>query len=528
MAVTASTGIAATHIGGQTIHSWSGIGINDHASKEVLDRIAKNKQSVGRLTNVKVLIIDEISMLSGKVLAAVSDILKHFRKNQLPFGGVQVILSGDFFQLPPVSREQLSNREKFAFMAPIWVDSQLKVCYLTKQFRQKENTLSGILMEIRQQALSKDSVQLLEDKMREQSDQDALRLYTHNVDVDQLNSRKLAETEGPAQKFEAQTSGKPKLVEGLKQSILAAPELSLKIGAKVMFVRNNPERGYFNGTLGEVVEFDSKDGYPVVTTTDGLSILAKPEEWSISDEKDHILAAYQQVPLRLAWAITIHKSQGMTIDAAQVDLSKTFEAGQGYVALSRLRDWQGLELVGINQTALLVDSLALKADKRFQELAEENERWLQGIEKEELAIKNLDFIERCGGTNDPEVIEKNQKRAHASKKLKKKEDTVTTTKKLLKKGKTIDEVAHLRDLAEGTIIGHLEKIAASDEEFDLERFKPGEKTIERLKKAANQIKAEGNEEFLDRDGRVKLAVLYRALNGSLDYESIRLARLFLK
>ncbi|MEM9328051.1 MAG: helix-turn-helix domain-containing protein, partial [Bacteroidota bacterium] len=158
----------------------------------------------------------------------------------------------------------------------------------------------------------------------------------------------------------------------------------------------------------------------------------------------------------------------------------------------------------------------------------ENELWLGQFEKEELALNNLDFIERCGGTNDPEIIEKNQKRQQPKSHIKKKEPTVVTTKKLFDKGKTIDEVAHLRDLAEGTIISHLEKIISTEKDFDASRFRPSDKTIERIEKATAQLKKEGNEEFLDRDGRVKLAVLYRALNGTLDYESIRLARLFVE
>ncbi len=527
VAVTASTGIAATHIGGQTIHSWSGLGIQDQASKEVLDRIKKNKQTVSRLSKVSVLIIDEISMLSGKMLTAVSDVLKHFRKSELPFGGIQVVLSGDFFQLPPVSREQRSNRDKFAFMAPIWVESRLRVCYLTQQFRQKESTLSQILSEIRDQSVTQETALLLQDKMKERPDEDALKLYTHNADVDNLNTSRLEQAAGKPRRFEAETYGKGKLVESLKQTVLAGPELELKPDAKVMFVRNNPERGYFNGTLGVVTDFDSNDGHPIVTTTDGLRIMAKPEEWTVTDEKDNVLAAYRQVPLRLAWAITIHKSQGMTLDAAEIDLSKTFEAGQGYVALSRLRDWEGLSLTGINEASLLVDTLALKADRRFQELAAENEQWITGQEKEELAIKNLDFIEKCGGTNDPEKIEYNQSKEKPTSRPKKKEDTVLATRKLFDKGKTIDEVAHVRDLTEGTIIGHLEKIMAMDPDFKIDRFRPHEKTISKVGKVAAQAKKEAKEEFFDREGRVKLSVLHRALKGSLDYESIRLARLFL-
>ncbi|MFT7232791.1 MAG: ATP-dependent exoDNAse (exonuclease V) alpha subunit, partial [Cyclobacteriaceae bacterium] len=210
VAVTASTGIAATHIGGQTIHSWSGIGIKESVATQDLERIAKNKQTKERLQNTKVLIIDEISMLSGKVLTGISDILKHFKKSDLAFGGIQVILSGDFFQLPPVSREGLSNREKFAFMAPVWVEAGLKVCYLTQQYRQGLDTLSTVLTEIRSKSLSEDTFNLIQDKIREEMpDSEILKLYTHNADVDAMNFKRLAENPNPVRVFEATTTGKP-------------------------------------------------------------------------------------------------------------------------------------------------------------------------------------------------------------------------------------------------------------------------------------------------------------------------------
>lgn len=526
VAVTASTGIAATHIGGQTIHSWSGIGIKDVIKKEDLDRIRKNKSTVRRLQEAKVLIIDEISMLSGKVLTGVSDILKHFKKSSQPFGGIQLILSGDFFQLPPVSREPLSNREKFAFMAPVWVESKLKVCYLTEQFRQKESLLSDVLNRIRSRDISQDILESLQDKLQENEEVDAIKLYTHNADVDSMNQQKLSENENKETHFSAETDGRGALIESLKQSVLATPDLSLKVGARVMFVRNNPERGYFNGTIGIIEKFDSSGGYPVVGTLDGRSILAKPEEWTITDEKENVLASYKQVPLRLAWAITVHKSQGMTLDEAEIDLSKTFEAGQGYVALSRLRNWHGLHLRGFNQVALAVDGLAFKADIRFSELSEENEDWVLDMEKEQLAISNLDFIDRCEGTNDPDVIEKNQKR-NRKKKPEPKVNTFQKTKSLLQAGQSLEEVAFERELTQGTVISHLQRIVKDDPEFDLSPYAPKSHILKKVQKVMEKLEQEGNPEFYDSEEQLKLSVIHRALNGQMDYETLRLSRLFL-
>lgn len=527
VAVTASTGIAATHIGGQTIHSWSGIGIRENIRKADLDQISKNRQAISRIKDVQVLIIDEISMLSGKVLTGISDILKHFRHSREPFGGVQLILSGDFFQLPPVSRERVHNREKFAFMSPVWVEAQLRVCYLTTQYRQTENVLSNILSEIRSGFVSDDTVRLLEEKLQNRNaHQDALRLFTHNADVDTMNTQRLNANPNRMEVYEAETKGKSKIVETLKQSVLATSILELKLKAKVMFVRNNPDKGYHNGTLGTIEGFDDEEGWPLVKLLSGRTVTARPEEWTVTDEKDSILASYRQVPLRLAWAITVHKSQGMTLDEAEIDLSKTFEPGQGYVALSRLKNWDGLHLSGINNASLVVDSLAFKADVRFQELSVDHEDWILSFTQDELTNQWHDFIDRCGGTNEPDVIEKNQNKEKQYYKKSKKESTYARTLTLIRDGKSLEEIAFERELALGTIVSHFQYLRKEDPDIDLDIYKPDQKVIQKVEKVIEKLKAQANEELLDKNGDVKLGFIYTAMNGKMDYETIRLARLF--
>ena len=528
VAITASTGIAATHIGGQTIHSWCGIGIRETITPKDLEKIGNNKQTVKRIQDTQVLIIDEISMLSAKILMGIDAIMKHFRKSLEAFGGVQIIFSGDFFQLPPVSKEPLSNREKFAFMAPVWVNARLKICYLQQQYRQGKDLLNIILSEIRSQDVSDDSIDRLREKLQNDTKyENAIKLYTHNADVDEMNTKMLEKNDNPAQTYHAQAKGKSQILEGLKQSVLAAPILQLKAGARVMFVKNNPEKGYFNGSLGTVEGFDDEETYPIVSLDSGREIIAKPEEWTVTDEKETILAIYQQIPLRLAWAITVHKSQGMTLDQAEMDLSKTFEAGQGYVALSRLRSWDGLVLAGINQLSLALDPLAVKADKRFQELSEEAEDWLNIHSEKDLSELQKQFIEKAFGTNDPDLIAQNQKREKKYYKKEKKESTYQKTLKLLEAGKKLDEIAFERDLSLGTIITHLEKIKAADPDYDLEEFRPEKKFVERVEKAILALKKQGDEAFFDKEGQVRIGFIYKALNGQVDYETIRLARLYI-
>jgi len=523
VAITASTGIAATHIGGQTIHSWSGVGIKEEITRAHLSTLEKNIQLAKRIRNTEVLVIDEISMISGKILKGVDTILQFFKDSSLPFGGIQLILSGDFFQLPPVFKYEVPARDKFVFMSPTWVEANLQVCYLTKQYRQKESELNEILKSIRARNINLQTIEQLKGANKQDT---SVRLYTHNADVDQINREMLSNLEGKESRYEAKTNGNNKLTQSLSQNVMAPKELILKEGARVMFVKNNPEKGYFNGSLGRVTGKSTDGKYPKVTLDSGPTIIARQEEWSVTDENDKILASYQQIPLRLAWAITIHKSQGMTLDEAEIDLSKTFEKGQGYVALSRLKSLEGLNLQGLNEVALQVDDLAFKADKRFQELSADNEQNLKITEKEQIVISHMDFIEKCGGTNDEITIEKNKGKQKERVTEPVKESTFQKTMKMVVEGKSIAEIAFDRDLTEGTIIGHLEKILEDQPSLDISALKPENHKVKKVSKVIEKLKSQGNEEYLDSAGNVKLGVIHRSLNGQMDFEEIRLCRIF--
>jgi ATP-dependent exoDNAse (exonuclease V) alpha subunit len=395
VAVTASTGIAATHLKGSTIHSWSGIGVKMQMQPKELINLKKKKKLREKFFKTKVLIIDEISMLHKHQLNSINKILGYCMDSYEAFGGIQIILCGDFFQLPPIGQYGEKSRDKFSFMSNAWQDANFNICYLTEQFRQNDSPLNDILAEIRKGHVTSESRSSLisaSDTIFE-SGIEPTKLYTHNEDVDLINNTHLADLPGISRFFRAKTSGDKGLIDILKKSVMAQNSMPLRIGAKVMFVKNNPTKGYINGTLGEIVEW-SQLGLPVVKTLDNEKVVASPEEWSIDDERGKSLASYKQVPLRLAWAITVHKSQGMTLDAAELDLSRTFEPGQGYVALSRLRDLKRLRLLNFNETALKVDGLAMKADARFQELAHELE---EALNLEELKEESKTFIRDSGG-----------------------------------------------------------------------------------------------------------------------------------
>ena len=523
VAVTASTGIAATHMNGMTIHAWAGIGIKDALTSSDLQNMKAKKYLKDKLENAKVLIIDEISMLHKKQLDLVNTVLKFFKNPTLPFGGVQVIFSGDFFQLPPVGNHSETPRDKFAFMAKAWVEAQLAVCYLTEQHRQEDNELNTILNEIRNGQVSDTSIALLQAASQTvlTTTEEPPKLYSHNRDVSLLNITKLRDLDGISKLYQARTKGNAKLLEVLKKSVRAEAQLELKKGAKVMFVKNNYEAGYINGTLGEVVDY-SEEKLPIVKLSDGSQMTVVQDEWAIEDDKGNALASFSQLPLRLAWAITIHKSQGMTLEAAEIDLSKSFEKGQGYVALSRLKSLKGLKLIGFNRTALAVDNLAFRADKRFQELSAEEENRFQQLALEK---KALAFLKHCGGLTDPKDI----KRFKNKKKEKKlpKQSTYTITKDYILKGLTIDEIAEERGLSEGTVMGHFEKIKTIYPEVDISKYKPEQALFRRVQIAHKQILATNDPDQVREDGSVSLKALFDNLNQEVSYAEIKLAMVFI-
>jgi len=361
-AITASTGIAATHIGGTTIHSWAGMGIKRKISENAIATLQSNEFTMRRICSPRVLIIDEISMLDATFIDNLDYVLQEVRQSPLPFGGMQVIFVGDFFQLPPVVKE---GEMRFAFESDSWKAAAPQVCYLTEQHRQSDGEFLDILSSMRAGTITEAHKARLAKAIKEPEDQPETCLFTHNVDVDRVNEVELGRIEGEAHSFRMESGGVPFLVERLKSSCLAPETLMLKVGATVMFVRNNFDEGYVNGTIGHVVGFDGF-GYPVVETKDGRRIVPEMAEWKI-EEHGRSVAHIRQIPLRLAWAITVHKSQGMSLDAASVDLSRAFECGQGYVAISRVRTLEGLHLEGINEKAFEMHPKVVEMDKIFRE-----------------------------------------------------------------------------------------------------------------------------------------------------------------
>lgn len=366
IAMTASTGIAASHIDGMTIHSWSGLGIKDFITDDDIDRMSFQPKMVEKYNACDVLVIDEVSMLHGSRLDMVNRVAKWLRANSKPFGGLQVIFVGDLFQLPPVTKG--TDVIDFVHTSEAWAEAAPEVCYLTEQHRQgADSELLTILREMRAGTLSHDSRNLLQMAlMRDIPDDDSVtRLYTHNMDVDALNRGMLAKLPEKVHRFHMSSTGDEYKVAQMKRNLLCPELLELKIDAEVMFCANNFDDGYVNGTRGRIVAF-SQSGKPIVLTTDGDEILVEEYTWRMYHDKGFEVASVTQYPLRLAWAVTVHKSQGLSLDAAIIDLSQAFTPGMGYVALSRVRSLEGLYLVGMNEQALMMNQQIAKYDKELK------------------------------------------------------------------------------------------------------------------------------------------------------------------
>ena len=370
VAVTATTGLAATHLNGTTIHAWSGIGVQDVFDKKMIKNMAKQRREL--IKKAEILVIDEISMLHDFRLDMIDETLRFVRDDDRPFGGIQVVISGDFFQMPPVNRSD-SRNGSFVTGSQVWTKNVFTVCYLEKQFRQSDDQqFTDILNGIRAGVLTRSQLQVLRDRLQAVDDPftPRTRLLTVNVDVDVVNMEHLLKLDGEVQEYVMEISGKESYVEQLKRSCLAPEVLRLKKGAQVMCIKNSQDKKYVNGSLGIVTGFEKHTRYPIVELTNGLEITIKPDTWELIDG-DKRRAQVSQVPLRLAWAITVHKSQGMTLDAARIDLSKAFVEGMGYVALSRVRGIRHIVLDGINGMALRVNPLAKAIDVDLRNRSEQ-------------------------------------------------------------------------------------------------------------------------------------------------------------
>jgi hypothetical protein len=340
---------------------------------------------------------------------------------------------------------------------------------------------------------------------------DAPKLFSHNADVDRINAAELAKLPGKPKSFRMSSKGKDSMVEGLKRGCLSPETLELKEGATVMFTKNSPQGKFVNGTLGVVVDW-SFDGAPVVKTKGGVRVTAEPMEWQL-EEQGKVKASITQYPLRLAYAMTVHKSQGMSMDAAIMDLSKAFEYGQGYVALSRVRRLSGVYLTGLNQRALEVHPEILEKDRDFRAASDAARDAFADMPESEAVSMQKKFVKAMGGaffegaSDKVKGVSKNTKIAGLPGRL---AETLQTARD----SKTLKEAAKTRGLAISTIVKHLEELAEIGKlaRADFAHLVP----LDVLDEIHEALATEGSE---------RLSPAFHALGGRHSFETIRLVRL---
>lgn len=379
IAITSTTGVSALVIGGSTLHSYLGIGLGTESVEYLIKKICKNPNMKKRWKNLDVLVIDEVSMLSPELFDKLELIARNLRRVRnvpdKPFGGIQLVLTGDFLQLPVV------KSDNFVFEAESWSTCVEETVYLTEIMRQKDNDFQSVLNEIRFGIVTERCKQMLSSRIKKELKNDKgirpTKIYTTNVSVDVLNTREL-EKLNKSERFtyemdfefldpNLKTSDKEKLIEKYSKSIISSTSLELCVGAQVMLLCNlDVENGLVNGSRGIVLEFI--ENIPVVGFFNCSKIIDS-HTWEMK-EGDEVVCRITQLPLKLAWAFTVHKSQAITLDYAEVDLGNMFTYGQAYVALSRVKNLEGLSILDINFDKIQAHP---KAVKYYNLLLDKNE-----------------------------------------------------------------------------------------------------------------------------------------------------------
>ncbi|MBC7754516.1 MAG: AAA family ATPase [Moraxellaceae bacterium] len=358
MPILASTGAAAVLLGGRTFHSFFGIGIMEGGFEATVTRGLKDKKLLKRLAKVDGVVIDEISMIPGEALAAAEYLSQMARESTLPWGGMRVIAVGDFGQLPPVT--MAGKKRDWCFQHEVWKKTNFLIYQLKYNQRVQESEYLEVLDQIRRGKLDDKGRNFLNSRVRNHDeDEPGTRLFPRREQSEFYNQKKLKEINQDEFAIPSIYFGEEKFITSLKKNAPVAEELKLKKDCRVLFLKNDAQKRYVNGTRGTVVEIESDH---IIVKKDlrdragfGREIKVEKMQFSLLDPDGNIKASVIQFPLALAYATTIHKSQGATIDELWCDLSSLWEPGQAYVALSRLRDSSGLHIVRWSERSIITD-----------------------------------------------------------------------------------------------------------------------------------------------------------------------------
>ena len=373
--LTITTGVSSLLIGGKTLHSFLGIQLGKESVAKLYSRIMRNPSCLLRWQYLDILIIDEISMLSPELFDKLEELARLIRKDTQPFGGIQLILSGDFLQLPVV------NSHELCFEAKSWKKCVTNTVQLVDIIRQSDKTFQKCLNEIRVNNLSQESKELIKQlnnkKLEPKYGIQPTLIMTTNRNIDVINNKKNEEL-GESEYFDYELDieinqeycfesieQRRKVVENYRKLCNAKDTLSLCVGSQVMLLYNKDQsNGLVNGSRGVVVGFDHD--FPVVRFLNGMEQTIGCHTWEFTDENDVWTVRINMIPLKLAWALTVHSCQGQTLDYAHINFENVFEYGQVYVSMSRVKSIEGLSIKNLNLTDIMAHPKALSFYKNLE------------------------------------------------------------------------------------------------------------------------------------------------------------------
>ncbi|MFH1670755.1 MAG: helix-turn-helix domain-containing protein [Patescibacteria group bacterium] len=493
--VLASTGAAAVIVDGRTFHSFFGLGIMEGGKDATVVRALKSRQLWNRLQRAECIVIDEVSMLSGETVATAEEIARCARGNSEPWGGVRIIAVGDFAQLPPVQKD--GGEKDWAFLHPAWEQSQFQPVFLHTAVRTNEPKLLDVLRCVREGIVNDEVRAFLKSRMAPSNPEfNGTRLFPHRSSADHYNMQKLNSLPGNQQEFETYYEGGGRHVEQLKKQCPIPEILYLKTGALVMFRKNDtsfPYR-YVNGSLGKVTSMDSDCIF--VCLLDGTQVDVHREEFSLLDGNGTIRARAENFPITLAWASTIHKAQGASIDRLMVSMSGLWESGHAYVALSRARSEKGLFIEAWDEESIFTESAVQEFYESVQSQWEQKASTLSATPPMQPKPSSLsrDRIRGSKKSTIPNYIQ---------------------TEALLKERLSIREIAEKLGWKDGTIINHIERLVTEGRAPDISYLHPPPQNFMEIKK------------LFDLHGTEALKPVHDDLKGKYSYDDIRLVRAFL-
>ncbi len=491
--IVASTGAAAVLVGGRTFHSFFGLGIMEGGLRETIARAVRNRKLAYRINRAACVIIDEVSMLSGASICAAEAIAREIRQSQEPWGGLRIIAVGDFAQLPPIARD--GAPKDWAFTHETWTQSAFSPALLSTVMRTSDIEFLKILNFIRVGTVNQEVADFLNAHMDVTEDlSDATRLFPHRAQAEKFNLFRLEQIDGPTHSFATQYEGEDRYIDATRKAVPIPDVLQLKRGALVMMRRNDPtgKMRFVNGSLAHVRSI--REDEISVELLDGDVIDLKQEGFNYLDGDGKEVACAYNFPVTLAWATTIHKAQGASLDRMVVNLDHLWEPGQAYVALSRVRSSAGLTIERWNPSSIRAEPLVTKF---YDGLAEEAARYVPRalFQPKVVAAIEIPKKPKSGGV---------------------KKGRAALIFRSLEAKMPLRDILKATDLSYGTVLDYIDK-------FVEQKICPSLEYLVGSIDEADEIRDRFSELGFER-----LKPVYEALEQTVDYETLKLVRLAMK